>query len=647
MSSISFPVIGTRNLHFPHDAASQIMLEETIRFCQSNAGSSVQDIRFVVYQQDQTLTAAFKQEMDKLAAKYKSRRGRIRSTFRPRAAGRVGIEVLQGDLCKEKSDAIVNINSKDMNMDSAGSLSKAVKLASGPQVEAECNQLGQQSGGTAVITSGGNLPARHIIHLIPDSEQKDHLQQCVEKCFRLAEARGLQSISIPAVGTGAYGMSAVDSATLIFNAFSNFSGSFNTVCKVRIVIFKREMLHAFKQEHKKHSTHSNQSVSSPISEGFRFSVEVVNGDLTQESTNAIMNINSEDMNMNNAGELSSAIADRSGPQVQQECSQLGRQTAGSAVMTSGGNLTVPHIIHIIPGSSDKQHLQQCLEEGFRLADTNNLRSISIPSVGTGKYGLATADSAQVTFDALRNFSGRCKSVRKVRVVVFQAQMLQEFLQEQKRQSMQHADEEETEGSFLGEAEARAPRQPQRASYERSVKISVIGKSKASVEKAVESLKKGFSEACTMQQVENEVISQLSQKQINSLRRKADDRDVILEVEAVVNRIAVRGQPTEVSSMVQEIWKEINERTKRKQEEEQALLLSKDIEWSYAMHGNRMFFGSKANAKIEMVHSRDEPRVQVSLRAERFVIDLKTKTGRGQKNGEQITLDRKVKGAEEG
>ena len=306
------------------------MLEETIKFCHSNAGSSVQDIRFAVYQQDQKLTAAFKQEVDKLAAKYKSR-VHIHSTFRPRAAGRVSIEVPQGDL---------NVS---------------------------------------------------------------------------------------------------------------------------------------QQEHKKHSTDSNQSVSSPVD----------------------------------------------------------------------------------------------------------------------------------------------------------------------------VDEKESEGSSLGEAEARAPRQPQRASHEHSVKISVIGKSKASVEQAVESLKRDFSEACTMQQVENEVISQLSQKQINSLRRKADDRDVILEVEAVVNRIAVRGQPTEVSSMVQEIWKEINERTKRKQEEEQALLLSKDIEWSYVIHGNRMFFGSKANAKIEMAYRKDEPRVQVSLRAERFVIDLKTKTGRGQKNGEQITLSRKIKGAEEG
>ena len=88
--------------------------------------------------------------------------------------GRVNIEVLQGNLCHESKDAIVNINSKDMNMNSAGVLSKAVKQASGPSVQAECSQLGPQSGGSAVMTSGESLAVRHIIHLIPDSVSQSH-----------------------------------------------------------------------------------------------------------------------------------------------------------------------------------------------------------------------------------------------------------------------------------------------------------------------------------------------------------------------------------------------------------------------------------------------------------------------------------------
>ena len=639
------------------------MLEETISFCQASPASKVRDIRFVVFQGDQALTAAFKHEMDKLRAKHKLRPAytvrkffsNIRSRFRQRvpvSPERARIEVVGGNLCQETTDAIVNITSKEMNMDSAGALSKAVKQASGPQVEAECNQLGQQSGGSAVITSGGKLQARHIIHMIPDSARKDHLQQCVERCLLLAETKGLQSISIPAIGTGAFGLSADDSASLIFQALGNFKRSFNTVRKVRIVVFQPQMLQVFQQEHQRHSSYSSGGTTSPVGKDLRFNVEVVNGDLTQEQTDAIMNINSTDMNMNDAGELSKAIAKESGPQVQQECSQLGKQSAGSAVMTSAGNLNnIRHIIHIVPGSSDKQHLQQCLEEGLRVADTNNLQSISIPSVGTGGYGLAAADSAQITFQALKKFSGSCKSIRKVRVVVFQAQMKQEFLQEQQGNPMQDLDEEES-GSSSDEIDADEPRMrvrnpPQQANLDHSVRICVIGKKKAGVDKAVETLKKGFSEACTTEKVENEVIRQLSPKQIVSLRRKAEDLDVKLVIEGDVDRIVVRGQPTEVSSMVVEIYKEISERIKKNQEEEHAQLVSRNVEWSYEIQGSKMVFGRKANAKIEMACSKDEPRVQISLRGEQFVIDLKAKTGRGQQTGDQITLTRKVKGAEEG
>ena len=434
-NSIAFPVIGTGNLQFPRDTASRIMLEETVNFCRANPGSNLRDIRFVVFNQDQALTAAFKQEMDKL--------------------------------------------------------------------------------------------------------QPEHI-----------------------------GLSAI----------KKYGYSFSP--KVGVA--------------------QRMTSTSP------FSVEVINGDLTQEnSTDAIMNINSTDMNMNNAGDLSKAIARQSGPLVQQECNQLGKQPPGTAIMTSGGNLQVPHIIHIIPGSSDKQHLQQCLEEGLRVADANNFQAISIPCVGTGGYGLTGADSAQLTFKALNAFSARCKNIQKVRVVVFQASMMQEFLQEQKKQLVQGIEEDsDSEDAVVKQTRRRGPTQAPGQSDEHSVSISVIGKDKVSVGKAVESLKKGFSDACTMEKVESEIVSQLSDKQRDILRKKAKDRDVKLEIEDDVDRIVVRGGPTEVSGMVGEIWKEINERTKSKQEEEQAKLVSKNVEWSYEIRGTKVVFASKENAKIELAHSKD-------------------------------------------
>ena len=178
-------------------------------------------------------------------------------------------------------------------------------------------------------------------------------------------------------------------------------------------------------------------------------------------------------------------------------------------------------------------------------------------------------------------------------------------------------------------------------------IFVTGKDKTSVEKAVDSLKKGFSEACTTQNVENDTVSQLSHKQIDTLKKKAIDRDVILEIEAAVDRIVVRGDPTEVTDMVGEIWHVLNERNKKIQEEQQALLVSLTVEWSYETQGAKMAFCLKTNAKIEMVYIKEQSTVQISLQGDKFFIDLKAKTGRGRRSRQTITLSRKVKGAEEG
>ena len=529
------------------------MLEETVNFCRANPASNLRDIRFVVLNQDQALISAFKNEMDKhighpaITPLTSGMRSFLEKKKTMGTSG-VSIEVLKGDVYQETTDAIVNIITKDLNMDSAGKLSQTVKQLAGPQVETELNQLGQQSGGTALITSSGNLLAQKIIHLIPDNSGKDHLQQYVERCLWLAETHGLRSISIPAVGTGSLHVSAVDSASLIFNALKNFSGSFRSVRKVRIVIFESPMLSAFQQEHQRYSFSPQVGVPQHMTLTSPFGVEVINGDLTQEnSTDAIMNIISTDMNMNNAGDLSKAIARQSGPLVQQECNQLGKQPPGTAIITSGGNLQVSHIIHIIPGSSDKQHLQQCLEEGLRVADANNFQAISIPCVGTGGYGLTAADSAQLTFKALNAFIARCKNIKKVRVVVFQASMMQDFLQEQKKQLVQGIEEDsDSEDAVARQTRRRGRRQAPGQSDEHSVRISVIGKDKVSVGKAVESLKKGFSDACTMEKVESEIVSQLSDKQKDILRKKAKDRDVKLEIEDDVDRIVVRGGPTEVA-----------------------------------------------------------------------------------------------------
>ena len=328
------------------------MLEEAITFCQTNPSSAVKDIQFVVLPQDEALIIAFAEEIATLQSLHRVCPANTMGC--KQLAGSVNVEVSLGNLCLETVDAIVIVNSKDLNMDSAGALSKAVKQAAGQGVQNECYQLGHQTGGSVVVTSGGNLKARHIIHLIPDSVDKKQLQKCVERCLEEAESQGFQSIAFAAVGTGGFQLTAADSASLIFQALNNFSAHFNFINKVRIVVFQAPILQAFQQEQRRHPLFCSEShvgITPPYASGQRkMTIEVINGDLTKEKSDAIMNIISSDMDLTNAGELSKAVLKAGGPHIQEECKQHGRQTAGTAVMTGGGSLEVRHIIHIIPGT---------------------------------------------------------------------------------------------------------------------------------------------------------------------------------------------------------------------------------------------------------------------------------------------------------
>lgn len=68
------------------------------------------------------------------------------------------------------------------------------------------------------------------------------------------------------------------------------------------------------------------------------------------------------------------------------------------------------------------------------------------------------------------------------------------------------------------------------------------------------------------------------------------------------------------------------------------------EWSYERHGTKILCDRETNEKIEMAYDKDEPTVDVCLHGEGFVIDLMTKTGRGQLTGEHIILTRKWLGS---
>ena len=619
IESISVPAIGTGGYGLPAAESAQIIFQAL-----NNVGgnfTNISKVHIVVFQAQ--MVNVFQQQQHQ-----KSSLSPLTAVAAPSVfSSPIKVDVVTGDLTKESSEAIVNVIGTDLNMNNFGQLSRVIAQSCGPQVQQELNQKGTQTPGSAVMTSGGTLIARHIIHIVAATSDRQELETCLEEGLRLADANGIKAISVPAIGTGGFGLSASESAQLIFQALNNMGENFENLSTVRIVVFQTQMVHAFQREQQKPSLPPMPSLVTPSLSGIPIKVDVVNGNLTQENSNAIVNIVGTDLNMKNFGQLSNAIAQTCGPQVQQELNQKGTQAPGSAVMTSGGTLTAKYIVHIVAATADKEHLQMCLENGLRLADANGIKSISVPAIGTGGFGFSATESAQVIFQALSNLSGHFTNISTIRIVLFQKQMAHAFLQEQQKTSL-------------------LPR----TTASRGVTLWVTG-GKRNVGKAIVELKELFSTACITKKVEMEGIGSLSDIQVNQLKQEACRYDMEITVNKTLKSIMLRGFSADFPDMVTKITDEINkgiEKERKKQQDDNAHLVFEVVEWSYSVNaGRKLLFDKKTNAALEMARSKHESTTTVLVSGKTFFIDLKERTGRcprtGRRPGDWMRITRRLKG----
>src|SRR5258708_3317532 len=118
-------------------------------------------------------------------------------------------KVLQGDLTKQKVDAIVNAANESLL--GGGGVDGAIHRAAGPDPLAECQTLGGWPPGQAKITRGYRLPAKHVIHTPGpvwrggDHDEDNLLASCYRNSLALASDYGLKSVAFPAISCGVFG----------------------------------------------------------------------------------------------------------------------------------------------------------------------------------------------------------------------------------------------------------------------------------------------------------------------------------------------------------------------------------------------------------------------------------------------------------
>lgn len=167
--------------------------------------------------------------------------------------GKTLINIIMGDITRQETEAIVN--AANSGLLGGGGVDGAIHRAGGPQILAECKEIRARQGtlptGRAVITSGGRLQARYVIHTVGPvwsggkRGEDELLRSAYRSSLTLAMEKGIRSVSFPSVSTGIYSFPVDRAARIALREVKDFVSANPVFDEVRFVLFSPPVLKEF------------------------------------------------------------------------------------------------------------------------------------------------------------------------------------------------------------------------------------------------------------------------------------------------------------------------------------------------------------------------------------------------------------------
>ncbi|KAJ7374848.1 positive regulation of interleukin-4-mediated signaling pathway [Desmophyllum pertusum] len=483
LRSIAIPAVSSGIYGFPRDLCAQVILDAVLDFCAENPHCKLSEIHLI--DNDDSTVKAFAEESRRRFAKEtgfidhkntrptssvvgaKVRASRVKMMRTPRSFTTQGIRITvkSSDLAKEQADILVGTAARNLNLQQ-NPCARALSQAAGPSLQQECTNIGPVAVGDIAVnkpTRKSQLQESHLCYLFWV------LKRLLTKCLQEATKSGMTSIAFPAIGTGTLQFPRAEVAEIYFDEVISYSQKHpaTSLKEVRFVLYDQDhpTVQAFEAELKKRneknspilirkSAHSSgkrlltnsakdfqasspqAATFSPIKERGQDHLEtnvgtlcfkVHPGDITKETTDAIVVISNPDLDLEMGGGAGAAILKSGGDSIQRECATQGQQPPGSVAVTKAGSLKTRYIFHIVPSyppsaRSIKSSVMKCLQE----AEKKGISSISFPAIGTGNLGIPAKSCAQTMLSAIHDFNNQQPtSMQLIKMIIFQREMIKD------------------------------------------------------------------------------------------------------------------------------------------------------------------------------------------------------------------------------
>ncbi|MFQ6095627.1 MAG: macro domain-containing protein [Candidatus Bathyarchaeia archaeon] len=166
---------------------------------------------------------------------------------------RTVLELVKGDITNLSVDCIVNTANSQLRL--GGGVAGAIRRKGGPKIQEECNKIISKRGsiptGGVVITSGGNLKAKYVIHavgpVLGEGDEDSKLRDATINSLKLADEHKITSIAFPAISTGYFGLPKKRCAGVMLPAAISYIEGGTRIERIIFCLYDQETFDIFRK----------------------------------------------------------------------------------------------------------------------------------------------------------------------------------------------------------------------------------------------------------------------------------------------------------------------------------------------------------------------------------------------------------------